>query len=121
VSDAVERVLNVHGSTVAVTYAGEAYLIAGYPTAFLISLLFGALAAAWTQVGQALRTNTGFVFYISGFYAVTLGMRSLEWISVAILPTIAVYVVARVLPRSRIWGSRRAANASQNIESCRRR
>lgn len=96
----IEEALNQKGGTIAVTYAGEAYLIAGYATAFVASVLFGALAAAWGRVGAAVRTNTGLIYYVSGFYAVTLGMRSMQWITVAILPTIAIYFLTRALRRS---------------------
>jgi len=101
-SDSIEQALDSRGGTIAVTYVGEAYLVAGYATAFLFSLLFGALAAGWGKMGSRLRTNAGLILYVSGFYAVTLGMRSMQWITVAILPVVAFYLTARLLPRSRV-------------------
>ena len=97
----IEDALGVKGATVAVTFVGESYLMAGFATTLLVSLIFGAVASAWTRIGLSVRTNTGLIFYVSGFYAVTLGMRSLQWITVAVLPTIAVYVIARMFRRAR--------------------
>jgi hypothetical protein len=109
-TDSIEGALGVTNSTIAVTYAGEAYLIAGYTTAFVASLFFGALAAAWGRVGAVIRTNTGLIYYVSGFYAVTLGMRSMQWITVAVLPTIAVYLMISILRRSNARGMVRGAH-----------
>ena len=109
-SNSIEYALGARDYTIAVTYVGEAYLTGGYLAVFLISFFLGSLAAGWTQVGLAARTNTGLLFYISGFYAVTLGMRSMQWISVAILPTIALYVLGRMLSGTRTKKIVRHAN-----------
>lgn len=101
-NNSIEEVLRVNGATIAVTYAGEAFLMGGYIAAFFVSVTFGALAASWTRVSAVIHTNTGLVYYVSGFYAVTLGMRSMQWITVAILPTIAIYIMVRFLHRLRV-------------------
>jgi hypothetical protein len=42
------------------------------------------------------------VYYASGFFAALLGMRSMQWIPVALVPTLAFYVFGRyILPRRR--------------------
>ncbi|MDB5711497.1 MAG: hypothetical protein JWL96_3567 [Sphingomonas bacterium] len=93
------------GYTIAVTCVGEAYLIAGYPSLIVISLLIGALTSWWNRVGFAAQTNLDLVYYASGFFAAALGMRSLQFVSIAIVPTLALYICGRVMsnPRSRLY------------------
>jgi hypothetical protein len=99
----IESALDTGGGfTLAVTYAGEAYLIAGLPTVILVSLLLGSAAATWTRVGLSARTNLDLIYYASGFFAATLGMRSTLFITVAIVPSAALYFFGRyVMRRSR--------------------
>ncbi len=85
------------GYTLAVTYVGEAYLIAGYPSLIIISLLIGALTSWWSRVGLAARSNLDLIYYASGFFAAALGMRSIQFVTIAMVPTVAFYVFGRVL------------------------
>ncbi len=94
--------------TIAVTYVGEAYLIAGVPTVILVSFILGSLSAAWTKVGLAARTNLEMIYYATGFFAAMLGMRSVMFITIAIVPTVAFYVAGRILDRR---GGRRVGYA----------
>lgn len=87
------------GYTLALTYVGEAYLIAGMPTLILVSLLIGALTSWWTRVGLAARTNLDLIYYASGFFAASLGMRSVQFVTIAMVPTFAFYVVGKFLAR----------------------
>lgn len=97
----METVLGTGGSyTIAVTYVGEAYLIAGVPTVILVSLMLGSLAATWTRVGLAARTNLELIYYATGFFAAMLGMRSVQFISIAFIPLIGFYILARWLGRN---------------------
>jgi hypothetical protein len=96
----VEDALATGGTyTLAVTYVGEAYLIAGYPSLIIVSLLIGALTSWWTRVGLAARSNLDLIYYASGFFAAALGMRSIQFVSIAIVPTIAFYFIGRLLLR----------------------
>lgn len=98
----IENALNTGGGyTIAVTYVGEAYLIAGWPTVIVCSLVLGSLAATWTKVGLAARTNLDLVYYATGFFAAMLGMRSVMFISIALMPLLGFYVLARWLGRNR--------------------
>lgn len=96
-----EDALDLGGAyTLAMTYVGEAYLIAGYPSLIIVSLLIGIAASAWTRVGLQARSNLDLVYYASGFFAVALGMRSIQFITVAMVPTVALYLFGRfALPR----------------------
>lgn len=99
-STSIEDALNTGGGyTLAVTFVGEAYLIAGYPSLIIVSLLIGIATAAWTRVGLAARTNLDLIYYASGFFAATLGMRSVQFVSVAMIPTVAFYIFGRYLLR----------------------
>lgn len=87
------------GYTLAITYVGEAYLIAGYPSLIIVSLLIGAITAWWTRVGLAARTNLDLIYYASGFFAAALAMRSIQFVTVALVPTVAFYLFGRLLSR----------------------
>jgi hypothetical protein len=89
------------GYTLAVTYVGEAYLIAGYPSLIIISLLIGALTSWWSRVGLAARSNLDLIYYASGFFAAALGMRSIQFVTIAIVPTVAFYLFGRLLARKK--------------------
>lgn len=101
-STSVEDALATGGGyTLAVTYVGEAYLIDGIPSLIIVSLLIGAFTSWWTRVGLAARSNLDLVYYASGFFAAALGMRSIQFVSIAILPTVAFYVMGRLLARKK--------------------
>ena len=94
------------GYTLAITYVGEAYLISGYSSLIIVSLLIGAITAWWNRVGYAARSNLDLVYYASGFFAAALAMRSIQFVTIAIVPTVAFYIFGKILARSR---SRRPA------------
>jgi hypothetical protein len=97
----MESALGLDGSvTLAVTYVGEAYLIAGVPTVILVSFVLGSLSATWNKVGLAARTNLELIYYATGFFAAMLGMRSAQFITVAFVPLAAFYLLARWLGRN---------------------
>jgi uncharacterized membrane protein YidH (DUF202 family) len=91
----IEEALGARQTTLAATFVGEAYMSGGYLGVILASLLFGAAAARWNKVEQAARTNFDIALYASGFFAIALSMRSLLWLSVAILPTLALWIYGR--------------------------
>jgi len=99
-TNSVENVLATGGGyTLALSYVGEAYLIAGWPSLIIVSLLLGIGAGAWNRVGQEARTNLDLIYYASGFFAATLGMRSIQFITIAMVPTVALYVFGQFLKR----------------------
>jgi len=106
----IESALNTGGGyTIAVTFVGEAYLIAGWPTAILCSFVLGSLAATWTKVGLAARTNLDLVYYGTGFFAAMLGMRSIMFITIAFMPLVGFYLLARWLGRNTPQLARRSS------------
>ena len=73
----------------------------GYFGVGLASLLFGILAAWWNRrfvPGTNLYQN---LLYASGIFAALISMRSLFWLTTAILPTIALVVYANWFLRKR--------------------
>lgn len=114
----LERAFGLDGSyTLAVTLTGEAYLIAGLPSLLIIGLMIGAGCTAWSRRGELLRSNLDLLLYISAFFATAMCMRSLQFVTVAILPTLLVYVAGRFLasqqqPRRR---QRRLAVAGRSV------
>jgi oligosaccharide repeat unit polymerase len=94
-SVSIEEALGARQTTLAVTFVGEAYMSGGYLGVILASLLFGAAAARWNRVGQAARSNFDIALYASGFFAIAISMRSLLWLSVAILPALALWAYGR--------------------------
>lgn len=85
------------GYTLAVTFVGEAYLISGIPSLLIVSLLLGSLCATWNRVGETARSNLDLLLYLSGFFAAALAMRSIQFLTVALVPTLAIYVLGRLL------------------------
>lgn len=99
-NDSLGDVFQTQGAyTVALTFVGEAYLIAGVPSVVIVSFLLGSLASTWTKVGLAARTNLELIYYSTGFFVAMLGMRSVQFISIAVVPTVAFYFAARWLGR----------------------
>ena len=94
-SESIEEALGASQLTLAVTFVGEAYMSGGFVGIMVFSLLFGAGAAWWNRVGKNARGNFDVALYASGFFTVALGMRSMLWITVAMLPTIALWVYGR--------------------------
>jgi len=84
------------GVTVACTFVGEAYMSGGLLAVLFFGLLFGAMAEMWN--GVARNTNSPFaqLLYASGFFSGMLTMRSMQWLTVAMLPTIALWLYGRL-------------------------
>ena len=94
-SVSIEEIAGAYGYTLAVTYLGEAYMMAGLFGVVAISLFFGALAAWWNRMAIAPQSDYGLVVYALGFFAAGITMRSMIWLTTAILPVIALIVVKK--------------------------
>jgi len=94
----IEEARNERGAQAATwsaTYLGEAYMAGGLLGVGLFSLFFGILAAWWNNL---LRDEEGIyrkLLYASGLFAAAITMRSLFWLTTAILPTLAVFFYGR--------------------------
>jgi hypothetical protein len=93
----VENVLGVEGLTIAATFVGESYMAAGLFGVCLAALLIGMMAQWWTRKAFSAKSAFGILIYGSGFFAVVISMRSIYWLPVAILPTLAAVVLGYFL------------------------
>jgi len=109
----VETALGERGFTLATTYIGESYLAGGYVGIVIVSMLLGVAAATWNRIGVRARTNMDLVYYASGFFAAMVGMRSMLWITIALVPTVAFYAVGKLLLRKAGQRRKKAALGGQ--------
>ncbi|WP_088892273.1 hypothetical protein [Leptolyngbya ohadii] len=98
-SISIEEILDVQGFTVAATYLGESYMMAGWMGVIGMSLFFGALAAWWNRMAMQNQSDYALVVYALGFFAAGITMRSMFWLTTAILPVIALIVFRRLTDR----------------------
>ena len=91
-SISIEEVVGADGWTVATTFIGESYMMAGWFGVLAMALFFGALAAWWNR--RAIRGSSDYdlVIYALGFFGAAITMRSMFWLTTAILPVIALVV-----------------------------
>jgi oligosaccharide repeat unit polymerase len=84
------------GVTFASTFVGEAYMSGGGLAVLLAGLLFGAAAEMWNRVGHGVDTPFAKLLYASGFFCALLTMLSMVWMSVAMLPTLALWIYGKL-------------------------
>lgn len=94
-SISIEEIAGAKGWTVATTYLGECYMMAGMAGVAGISLLLGALAAWWNRMAMRMQSDYGLLVYALGFFATAITMRSLFWLTTAILPVFALIAFRR--------------------------
>jgi len=99
-SVSIEEVLGAEGYTVSSTYLGEAYMMAGIPGVIGVSLFFGGLAAWWNRMMLQKQSDYAMVVYALGFFAGSITMRSMFWLTTAILPILALIAFKQFGPRS---------------------
>jgi len=94
----IEAVVGVDAATttIACTFVGEAYMMGGMLGVVFVSILFGAAAEMWNRVRED--TNSAFaqLLYTSGFLCAAIGMRSMLWVTVTMLPTLALWLYGRM-------------------------
>ena len=94
-SEGIEAALGAQGLTLSAGYVGEFYMAGGFVAVVLASLAFGAAGAAWNRMGINLRSNIRLILFASGFFAAGILMRSYLSSVPTILPTLALYLLAR--------------------------
>lgn len=97
-SVSIEEIVGAEGWTVAVTYLGESYMMAGWFGVIGVSVFLGALAAWWNRMAMKQQSDYALVVYALGFFAAGITMRSLFWLTTAILPVIALIVFRKFAP-----------------------
>jgi len=101
----VEDIFGAEGWTVATSVVGEEYMMHGYVAVFLMSVFFGACCAWWNLLASPKNSEFGILVYASGFFSAVITMRSMNWCSTALLPSLAGLVLGYVF----LWLNRRKA------------
>jgi hypothetical protein len=95
----VEDIFGEKGVTIAATFVGEGYMSGGFPAIVALGLVLGWLSAWWNRLASPRNSELGILIYASGFFAVTITMRSLFALTTAVLPCVAGLAVGKwVLP-----------------------
>jgi hypothetical protein len=89
-SVSIEEIVGAQGWTVAATYVGESYMMAGYWGVIGMSLFFGALAAWWNRLAMQQQSGYAMLVYAIGFLSAGVTMRSMFWLTTLILPILAI-------------------------------
>lgn len=97
-SVSIEEIAGADGWTVAATYLGESYMMAGMFGVVAMSLLFGAIAAWWNRMAMRQQSDYALVVYALGFFAAGITMRSMFWFTTTILPVVALIVLRKMSP-----------------------
>jgi oligosaccharide repeat unit polymerase len=95
-SISVEDIMGANGWTVATSVVGEEYIMHGFIAVFLMSAFFGACCAWWNLLASPRNSEFGILVYASGFFSAVITMRSMNWFSTALLPTLAGLVIGYV-------------------------
>jgi oligosaccharide repeat unit polymerase len=107
-----ENVFGIEGVTIAATFVGESYMAAGLFGVTVAALLIGMMAQWWTRKAFSPESGFGILIYGSGFFALVITMRSMYWLPVAILPTVAAIVLGQFLREHRATNSSLLAAAA---------
>ena len=92
-STSIEEVIGAEGWTVSATFAGEAYMSAGFLGVGIIAVFFGAFTGWWSHLASPRNSEMGILIYASGFFATVISMRSMFVMTTALLPTVAALVI----------------------------
>ena len=93
----IEEALSAKGATVAATFVGEAYMSGGLFAVALEAIILGMLAGWWNRMASPKNSELGILVYSSGFFAVTITMRSTFSFTTALLPCLAGIVFGKIL------------------------
>jgi oligosaccharide repeat unit polymerase len=92
----VEDIFGADGWTIATSVVGEEYIMYGFIAVFLMSIFFGACCAWWNLLASPKNSEYGILVYASGFFSAVITMRSMNWFSTALLPTLAGIVLGQL-------------------------
>jgi oligosaccharide repeat unit polymerase len=95
-SASIEAVMGTSQATVASTFVGETYMAGGIIGILIAGLLFGAGAELWNRIGRERNSPFSQILYASGFFCAAISMRSMLWLTVTMLPTIALWVYGKL-------------------------
>jgi len=96
-SISIEDIFQEKGVTIAATFVGEAYMSGGLFAVVIEGLIMGMLATFWNRFSSQKNSELGLLVYSSGFFAVTITMRSCFSLTTAILPSVAGILFGKYL------------------------
>ncbi len=101
-SISIEDIMGFHGTvTIAVTFAGEAYISGGFVGVIGIALALGAFAGWWNHFASSRNSEVGILIYATGFLAAVITMRSMFAFTTSLLPVGAcIFVAYYALPKA---------------------
>jgi hypothetical protein len=102
----MEEVIQIPQTSIASTFVGEGYLMAGAVGTALFGLILGGLCGLWNQIVTGSQDSVAVILYSSGFHWALLTARSPIWFSIGLLPCLflllavilAFPVARRLLP-----------------------
>lgn len=101
-SISIEDIFNIKGVTIAATFVGEAYMSGGLFAVAIEGIIMGMLATFWNRLSSDKNSELGMLVYSSGFFAVTITMRSCFSLTTAILPcAVGILFGKYLLPKIR--------------------
>jgi hypothetical protein len=83
-------------ATLACTFVGEAYMSGGLVGVLLVGAALGAAAEMWNRIGRNVHSPFSQLLYASGFFCAAITMRSMFWLTVTMLPSLALWCYGKV-------------------------
>jgi oligosaccharide repeat unit polymerase len=98
-SVSIEEIVGAEGWTVAATYLGEAYMMAGVTGVIGVSLGFGVLCAWWNRLALQRQSDYAMLVFALGFFVLAVSMRSMFWLTTTALPIVALIGIRKYILR----------------------
>jgi oligosaccharide repeat unit polymerase len=98
-SVSIEEIVGAQGWTVAATYLGEAYMMAGTTGVIGVSLGFGMLCAWWNRLAIQRQSDYAMLVFALGFFVLAVSMRSMFWLTTTALPIVALIGIRKFVLR----------------------
>jgi hypothetical protein len=98
-SVSIEEIAGAQGWTVAATYLGEAYMMAGTIGVIGVSLGFGVLCAWWNRLALQRQSDYAMLVFALGFFVLAVSMRSMFWLTTTALPIVALIGIRKFILR----------------------
>jgi hypothetical protein len=97
-SNSIGDIVGINQMTVAATYVGESYMMAGIIGVIIVSLIIGAASNWWTRT--MFQQSSGYAVAVgaTGFFVAAMTMRSLSFFTTNILPILALIFLVQVVP-----------------------
>lgn len=92
----MEEIIGIPQTTIAASFVGEGFLMAGAPGTFLFGLGLGMLCALWGRIPADTGSSFAIILHASGVVWTFLALRSPIWISVGLLPCVALWLTVKI-------------------------